>query len=307
MKLLITGGNSFLGKHVLKRFDEKHISYVASRSTELNLLDFGKLYKYLSENQPTTVLHMAAITGGILGNSNNPAQYLYDNTQMALNIFEVSRFCGIKNIYSLGTVCAYGNLCPIPFKEENIWEGGAPEITNRPYSQAKRTLMMLGETYRQQYGFTGAHLIPINLYGEYDKFDLINSHVIGALINKMVNAQEKGIKIVECFGTGTASREFLYAGDCADAIVKAVMMELDSEVPINLGIGKDILIKDLAYLLKELIGYEGDIVFTGAVSDGQPKRRLDVSRAKALLNWEATTDLRAGLIRTIDFYRATKK
>jgi GDP-L-fucose synthase len=245
---------------------------------------------------------MAAICGGIVKNSHIPADFLRDNTQLALNIYEAARQYSITNIYSLGSVCMYPLHCPTPFKEDDIWNGAA-EPTNFPYGQAKRTLMMLGDTYRAQYGFTGAHLIPVNMYGTHDSFDDQKSHVIPALIKKFLHAKKNNLSIVECLGTGLATREFLYAADAAQAIVKVVATNFDCNLPINLGVGQDISIKDLAVLLKNIIGYNGEIVFKSDGLDGQPKRMLDVSRAKQLLGWQATTSLEEGLRQTISWYQ----
>lgn len=303
--ILITGGNGFLGKHVLKEMDRVRISCLTPKSSELNLLDFDKLCRYLMAWKPTTILHMAAICGGIVKNSHVPADFLRENTQMALNIYEAARQTNITNIYSLGSVCMYPLHCPTPFKEDDIWNGAA-EPTNFPYGQAKRTLLMLGQTYRAQYGFTGAHLIPVNMYGLYDSFDDQKSHVIPALIKKFVYAKQTEAPSVECLGTGAATREFLFAADAAEAIVKAVSTNLDCSVPINLGVGKDISIKHLALLIKSLIDYPGDIVFRSDGLDGQPRRLLDVSRAQEILGWTAQTSLKDGLCKTIEWYMANQ-
>jgi GDP-L-fucose synthase len=301
MKLLITGASGFLGKHILNELDQNNISYLAPRSSELNLFNLDNTYKYLQDKKPDTILHMAAVCGGIVKNSHLPADFLVDNTYMGLNIYNAARLHNIKNIYSLGSVCMYPLHCPAPFKEDDIWNGSA-EPTNFPYGQAKRTLMMLGQTFRQQYGFTGAHLIPVNMYGPYDSFDDQKSHVIPALIKKFIIAKENNLPSVECIGTGKATREFLYAPDAAQAIVKAIKINLNTDLPINLGVGKDILIKDLAILIKELVNYNGDILFKDDGLDGQPKRLLDVSRAKQLIHWEAETSLKDGLKQTINWY-----
>lgn len=302
--LMLTGGNGFLGHHIRAELDARNVSYLAPHSAELNILDFDAFDQYLRKHKPDTILALAAKCAGILGNHNNPAVFLRDNTQMALNTYEAARVNGITNIYSVGSICAYPSNCPVPFREDNIWNG-FPEKTNAPYSQAKRTLMMLGQTYRQQYGMTGAHLIPVNMYGAHDKFDLVNGHVIPSLIIRMENAKREHSPLVECFGSGTATREFLFGPDCAEVIIKAVFSGLNTDLPINLGVGKDISIRDLACLIAELIGFRGEIVFNGTVSDGQKKRLLDVSRAKEMLGWQATTGLREGLIKTIEFYRST--
>jgi len=306
MRLFITGGNGFLGSHILNELKNTNIDYLAPTSKELNILDGNALNHYIMNYQPDSILHLSARCGGILANKNSPADFLRDNTQMALNIYESARLYEIPYVYSLGSVCMYPVNCPIPFKEDDIWNGAA-EITNFPYGQAKRTLMMLGQTYRQQYNVGGAHLIPINLFGPKDHFDLVNSHVIPALINKFNHAAINNLPTVECWGSGNACREFVFARDCAQAIVKAITTKLDTNLPINLGVGKDISIKELAKLIAKLTNYKGKVVFTGAVSDGQPKRVLDVSRAKELLDWQASTSLEEGLKETIAWYRQTLK
>lgn len=300
MNVLITGGGGFLGKNL-----QNHLSgdnYFYPRSSKLNLLHFDSVVMYLLKNKIDSILHMAASCGGILANKNAPADFLRDNTQMGLNIYEAARQVGtVKTIYSLGSVCSYPVNCPTPFREDDIWNGPA-ESTNFPYGQAKRTLMMLSQTYRDQYGIQGGHLIPVNMYGAHDHFDLVNSHVIPALIRKFVTATEENLATVECWGTGAATREFLFANDCAGALAQVVQSQPDLPAPINLGVGQDISIRDLAYKIKSLTGFKGDVVFTGEVSDGQPKRVLDVSRAKRTLNWTAATSLDQGLRQTIDWY-----
>jgi GDP-L-fucose synthase len=317
MKLLITGGTGFLGKHIIEAANKTSLSsqdvWVPS-STKLNVENPECIWE-IGEYGPDIILHMAAKCGGILANKNSPADFIHDNVDMASNIFSAAKMLTkIRKtkgqpplkIYTLGSVCAYPKFCPTPFKEDDLWNG-YPEETNAPYGIAKRVQLMLGQTYRQQYGIGGAHLIPVNMYGEHDHFDLVNSHVIPALIRKFDDAIVANSPTVECWGTGEATREFLYAGDCAEALVKAVINGFDTELPVNLGTGKDISIKELATLIGELSGYRGQIVFTGQVSDGQPKRVLDVSRARRMLGWTAKTDLQAGLTRTIEWFRANKQ
>ncbi len=301
MKILVTGGTGFLGKHVQKAFLSGHHDIYYPNSKQLDMLDRDQCSDVVCSFKPDIILHMAAKCGGILANKNSPAEFLRDNTQMALNVYEMAREGKITNVYSLGSVCSYPKFCPVPFKEDDIWNGAAEE-TNFPYGQAKRTLLMLGQTYRQQYGIGGAHLIPVNMYGEHDHFDLTNSHVIPALIRKFDEANKNGTN-VECWGSGEATREFLYAGDTAQAIIKAVSMNFDSSLPINLGTGQDISIKKLAYLIGNLMNFKGEIIFQDEGLDGQPKRMLDVSRAKQLLNWEAKVSLKDGLLKTIEWYR----
>jgi GDP-L-fucose synthase len=299
-RILVTGGTGFLGRHIRQTFKDSGKEIWFPSSQELDLCN-AKCIRRVIDYQPNTIIHMSSRCGGILANKNSPADFLRDNTQMALNIYEAARQANTKLVYSLGSVCAYPKHCPVPFKEDDIWNGPAEE-TNFPYGQAKRTLLLLGRTYRQQYGIGGAHLIPVNMYGPHDHFDLINSHVIPALINKFHHASRNGLPTVECFGSGGASREFLFAPDAAQAIGLAVQNRLDTDLPINLGVGQDILIRDLAYLIADLTGFRGEIVFTGEVSDGQPKRLLDVSRAFEMLSWRASTNLTDGLKRTIAWY-----
>lgn len=308
MNVLVTGGTGFLGKNLQKISEDSGINLIIPSSSECDWLSAQSVETYTESNlksPPDVILHMAASCGGILANKNTPASFLRDNTQMGLNVYEYARQKGIKMVYSLGSVCSYPVNCPSPFKEDDIWNG-KPEDTNMPYGQAKRNLMVLSQTYRQEYGIGGAHLIPVNMYGKFDHFDLIKSHVIPALIRKFVTAVENNLPIVECWGTGAATREFLYAEDCAKAILLAIKNKFDYDQPVNLGVGKDISIKDLALMIKSLTGFRGDVIFTGAVSDGQPKRLLDVSRAKKLLNWEAETSLENGLIQIIDWYKSNR-
>lgn len=308
MRILVTGATGFLGKHIQKAFEphrsEHSIIYVG-RKDHYDISNHNSACTLFQNTFPDVVLHMAAVCGGILANKNSPATFLEKNLAMALNVYQLSRTFGVKRVYTLGSVCAYPKYCPVPFNEDDIWNG-YPEETNAPYGMAKRTLMMFGQTYRAQHDIGGAHLIPVNMYGEYDHFDLVNSHVIPALINKFVTATERHQDVVNCWGTGEATREFLYAGDAAQAITKAVLGGLDTPLPINLGTGIDISIKDLAYLIGQLTGFKGKIEFTGDVSDGQPKRRLDVARAKKMLGWEAPTKLSNGLVRTITWYQNNK-
>lgn len=308
MKILVTGGTGFLGKHVQQAFKNSTNEIMFPSSKGLNLLDSQGSMMLIRAFKPDVILHMAAVCGGILANKNSPADFLHKNLDMASNIFHAAREVNVKYVYTLGSVCAYPKNCRTPFIESDLWNG-YPEETNAPYGIAKRALLMLGTTYREQYGIGGAHLIPVNMYGEHDHFDPVNSHVIPALIKKFDHAVDTGSKVVECWGSGQATREFLYAGDAAQAIVTAIESGLSTDQPINLGVGEDISIKDLALLIGRLTGFDADdalIKFNGEVSDGQPKRLLSTIRAKNLLGWKATTSLKDGLKNTIRWYRDNK-
>lgn len=343
--ILVTGASSFLGHHVLPSLRETgNFRVLAPTSKTLNLLDRLQVIDYIARSKPDIILHMAAKCGGIGANKNAPAQFIHDNLIMASNLFEAIRAVNqwgvarkpapkgkghlpapipvVTHFYGLGSVCAYPKFCPVPFKEDDFWNG-YPEETNAPYGTAKRTLLVMQQAFRQQFGLKGAHLVPVNMYGEYDHFDLKDSHVIPALINKFVAAKKQYIHdsqeaaaspntcpdvtpTVEIWGDGTPTREFLYAGDCAEAIVKAIVDEFDYADPMNLGTGQDISIYDLAHLIREVVDVPCDLKFTGEVSiNGQPKRRLDVSRAKNVLGFEAKTALREGLKKTVDWYLET--
>jgi len=318
MKVLVTGSTGFLGHHVNKELlthDDVFPIYTSSTRRDNHILcdltNIEEVRNAVYASQPDAILHMAALCGGILANRNRPADFLVINTHMGLNIFQAVadyQHDIQKNIkvYTLGTVCAYPKHCPVPFKEDDLWNG-APEETNAPYGHAKRTLLMLQNSYRQQYGIGGAHLIPVNLYGPQDHFDLTNSHVIPALIRKFTDAVDNKNDEVELWGTGEATREFLYAGDAAKAIVGAVTSGLDTDLPINIGAGRDISIRELADQIAKLCGYKGKIVYDSSKPDGQPRRKLDISRAKELLGFEAQTNLLKGLVNTICWYQENKK
>ncbi len=306
--VVITGSSGFLGKNLqeyIKSSNLKDFNFLFPKSKDFNCLDLDNMRNYIENKRVDIVIHLAAKCGGILANKNSPADFLRDNTLMGLNIYEIAREYNIQRVYSLGSVCSYPVNCPVPFKETDIWNGPA-ESTNFPYGQAKRTLMMLSQTYREQYGVGGAFFLPANLYGSFDHFDLKNSHVIPALINKFVNATATNQKEVNCWGTGMISREFLYAKDCCSAIIQALQLNLDEKDPINLGNGKEIFIKELAETIAKLTGYKGKVVFTGEVSDGQPRRCLDVSRSKKILKWKAQTSLKKGLEETIKYFNSIK-
>lgn len=335
-KILVTGASSFLGHHVMPLLEKYAVAVeptwpgggrgisinprfqiLAPSSKELNLLNRDSVISYIKKHKPDTILHMAALCGGIGANKKRPGDFILHNTKMATNLFDAISEVNfwdnpsmtrqvVTHFYGLGSVCGYPKNCPVPFKEEDLWNG-FPEETNAPYGTAKRHMIVMQDAYRLQHGLRGAHLIPVNLYGEYDHFNLDNSHVMPALINKFIAAKQNGDESVEVWGDGTPTREFLYAGDCAEAIVRAVVTGFDYPIPVNIGTGHDISIKDLADLIKEVVGFDGEIRFTGEVSvNGQPKRRLDVSRARDILGFTAETDLRAGLEKTVNWYKESK-
>lgn len=302
--LLVTGGSGFLGRHVTEELDKRGIKYFAPDSRLLNLTNKFKLNKvghYYTWPQKypidkfDAILHLAAVCGGIKANSNNPATFLDSNVRMATNVYALAQKLNI-NVYAVGSTCSYPVNTPIPFKETDFWNG-YPEATNAPYGLAKKILYMYSKTYREQYNIKGAYFIPANMYGEYDNFDLQTSHVIPALIRKFSTHKK-----AELWGTGKVTREFLYAKDCARALVDAYEMKLDEEMPINLGTSEEISIEDLANKIVKLTGFNRDWYFNGEL-DGQPRRKLDCTRAFDILGWKASTSLDQGLEQTLKYYK----
>lgn len=302
-RILITGGAGFLGSHIVENLTQKRgVSKNQIRITRSKTLDLR-----LRENcekavaDIDVVIHLAARVGGIGFNQKNPATLFYDNIIMGTQLIEASRLAGIKKFVQVGTVCSYPKFTPTPFKEENIWDG-YPEETNAPYGIAKKALLVMAQAYRQQYGMNIIYLIPVNLYGPDDNFNPESSHVIPALIRKFTEAVERGDEQVIVWGTGKASREFLYAKDAAEGILLAAEKYNNSN-PVNLGTGKEITIKDLANQIAYLTGFKGQIIWDITKPDGQPKRCLDVSTAKQQFGFEAATDLKVGLKETIAWYK----
>lgn len=302
-KILITGGNGFLGKSLCEKL-EPIANIIAPRSRILNLLDLQNTLQGLAIIKPTMIIHLAATVGGIGANRNNPGRFFYENLQMGLNILEASRLNNVKKLLITGTVCSYPKFTEVPFKEENIWKG-FPEETNAPYGIAKKSLLIGLQAYKDQYGMNSCYLLPVNMYGPRDNFDLDSSHVIPAMIRKFIDARNRKAKTVTLWGTGGASREFLYVDDCADAIVKALQL-IDSPTPINIGTGNEITMRDLADLIKKLTKCNADIVWDTSMPDGQPRRCLSTDKAKELLNWQASTTLTDGLKKTIQWYEANE-
>jgi len=300
-RILVTGGNGFLGHHVLRELRARGAEVLAPTEAECNLLDPTAARRYLQEHRPAGVIHMAALVGGIGANRKHPGSFFYANMAMGLHLIEACRLENTEKLLVLGTVCAYPKFTPVPFREEDLWNG-YPEETNAPYGIAKKALLVQLQGYRQEYGTRGVFLIPVNLYGPGDHLDLENNHVIPALIRKILEAKDQALPEVEIWGTGKVSREFLYVGDAAQAICEA-MVRYEGEDPINLGTGDEITILDLAHKIKDLVGYTGHLRFDPSKPDGQPKRRLDTSRAMDRFGWKASVSLDNGLAETIAWMR----
>lgn len=319
MKILITGGSGFLGQNIQEHLQYKrddgcmfdddriHYSIIPISSQEYDLRDSYACKKMLWHYRPDVVVHAAGTVGGILANRENPGKFMYENLAMGMNMLERTRqyrdrfHASWVKFIMLGTVCAYPKHTPTPFIEEHLWSG-YPEETNAPYGIAKKTLMKLGETYHEQYGLDVINLIPVNMYGPYDHFNLTSSHVIPALILKFYSAIKNGDKEVVVWGTGKASREFLYAPDCAKAIHAAVWAQNVGPEPINIGTGKEITIRDLVTEIGEQMGFEGEIIWDDSKPDGQPRRCLNVHRAQERLRFKAETDFQTGLKHTIEWF-----
>lgn len=304
-RILVTGGSGFLGVQVLDKLSAHDVAeIVAPRSAQYDLRDHEAIQTLLADARPDVVVHLAAVVGGIGANMATPGQFFYDNAIMGIQLIEESRLAGVERFVCVGTVCAYPKHAPAPFKEEDLWNG-YPEETNAPYGLAKKMLLVQLQAYRQQYGFDGVYLLPVNLYGPHDNFDERTSHVIPALIKKCCEALDSGADSIVCWGTGRASREFLYVEDAADGIAAAAA-RYESGEPVNLGSGQEISIADLTALIAELVGFRGEIVWDETKPDGQPRRWLDTSRAEHAFDFRAGTDLREGLRQTIDWYRSSR-
>jgi GDP-L-fucose synthase len=301
-RVLVTGGNGFLGGFVLKRLRDSGCREIfAPRKAEFDLRDAGAIQKLLGMVKPDVVIHLAAICGGIGANRERPGTFFYDNAIMGIQLIEQCRLHKVGKMVVLGTICAYPKITAVPFLEENLWEG-YPEETNAPYGLAKKMLLVQLQAYRQQYGFQGVYLLPVNLYGPGDNFDLGSSHVIPALIRKMSEARDNDLKELTLWGTGTPSREFLFVRDCAEGIVLAAE-RYDKPEPVNLGVGMEIKISDLASLIRDLVGFRGEIRWDSSKPDGQPRRSLDTTRAEREFGFRASTNFEAGLRETVEWYQ----
>ena len=303
-KIVITGGGGFLGRVIVDRLKSAgYENLFIPRRTDYDLTHEADAERLYATAKPDVVLHMAADVGGIGANRDNPGRYFFANMAMGLHLIEGARKHGLKKFVQIGTICAYPKFTPVPFKESDLWNG-FPEETNAPYGVAKKALLVMLQGYRQQYGLNGVYVLPVNLYGPGDNFDLRTSHVIPALVRKCVEARRRGDREIIAWGTGSASREFLYVDDCAEGIL-AAMFRYDSPEPINLGTGREVTVKDLTHLVAKLARFEGTIVWDTTKPDGQPRRCLDVTRAREELGFIAKTSLEEGLAKTIEWYERT--
>ena len=305
--IVVTGGTGFLGKAVCSRLSKTDNKVIAlSGKKEWDLTQQRYVDAMLFNHKPDIVIHLAARVGGIGANKNNPGLFMYENLAMGMNLIESCRRYGkLEKFVMVGTVCAYPKFTSVPFKEDDIWNG-YPEETNAPYGIAKKALIEMLIAYEKQYGFKSTNLIPVNMYGPHDNFNPEYSHVIPALILKYKKAIKLGLDTVEIWGSGNASREFLYVDDCAEAIAKSLDSNTEPD-PINVGTGSEISIRDLSLLIAKQCGYDGDVIFNLNFPDGQPRRCLDTTKAARLLDFEAKTDLVCGLKKTIDWYNENEE
>ncbi|MBP7049667.1 MAG: GDP-L-fucose synthase [Phycisphaerae bacterium] len=305
-RVVVTGGDGFLGRYVVQRLRQacaRHID--VPKVQQYDLVKMPDIVRMYDDMKPDVVIHLAAVVGGIGANWAHPGRFFYENLMMGVQLIEQGRLRGIEKFVAIGTVCAYPKFAPVPFKEQDLWSG-YPEETNAPYGLAKKMLLVQSQAYRQEYGFNSIFLLPVNLYGPGDNFDPAGSHVIPALIKKCMDAIDAGAESIECWGTGRASREFLYVADAAEGIVLATK-HYNSPDPVNIGAGFEITIRDLVETIARLTGFRGEIRWDPSKPDGQPRRRLDTSRARESFGFEAQMPLETGLKATIDWYRANRK
>ena len=305
-KVLVTGGAGFLGSYVVKMLRDRGCSEVfVPRSKDYDLREKDPIVRLLENTHPDIIIHMAAVVGGIGANRKSPGRFFYENAIMGIQLIEQSRRMEVPKLVCVGTICAYPKFTPLPFKEENLWDG-YPEETNAPYGLAKKMLLVQLQAYRQEFGFNGIYLLPVNLYGPRDNFDLEASHVIPAIIRKCIEARDREDKKIVAWGTGNVSREFLYVEDAAEAILLAAE-NYNKPDPVNLGSGKEVTIRELTYLIRDLTGFKGEIEWDASMPDGQPRRCLSTSRAELEFGFKAKTTLREGLQRTINTYEAVTR
>ena len=301
MNVLVTGGGGFLGSHLVERLHAAGVEPFVARRRDYDLTSQSDAGRLFVDFRPDLVFHLAAEVGGIGANRANPGRYWYANLVMGTNVLEQCRLHEVDKLVVLGTICSYPKLTPVPFREDDLWDG-YPEETNAPYGIAKKALLVGAQAYRRQYGLNTVYLMSTNLYGPRDNFDLETSHVIPALIRKMLEANERGDSEIVLWGDGSPTRDSLYVEDCAEALWLA-SRRYDGEEPVNLGTGEEPSIRELADLIADLTGFDGEIVWDTSMPNGQPRRSLDSSRARELFGWEARTPLRDGLERTIAWYR----
>jgi GDP-L-fucose synthase len=304
-RVVVTGGAGFLGSYVVQTLQAWGCHHIfVPRSREYDLRTEEAVARLYRDTQPEIVIHLAAVVGGIGANQAHPGEFFYDNLMMGTLLLEYARRAGVEKFVSIGTVCAYPKVTPVPFREEDLWNG-YPEETNAPYGLAKKMLLVQGQAYREQYSFNSIYLLPVNLYGPRDNFDPSRSHVIPALIKKCLDAIERGDETIVVWGDGSPTREFLYVEDAAEGIVLAAE-RYDGPEPINLGSTNEISIRDLVHLIAELTGFKGQIVWDTDRPNGQPRRKLDISRAQSYFGFSPKVDFRTGLQKTIEWYRETR-
>lgn len=304
-RVCVTGGDGFLGSFVQKTLKERGATEIFIPTIDkYDLTDINDVRRMLKDGQPDLIIHLAALAGGIGANRARPAEFFYKNLMMGVPLMHEAWEQGVSKFVAIGTICAYPKFTPVPFKEELLWEG-YPEETNAPYGLAKKMLLVQSQAYREQYDFNSIYLLPVNLYGPRDNFNLETSHVIPALIRKMIDAEDRGQEKVVLWGDGSPTREFFYAGDAARGIVLAAERYNSSE-PVNLGAGMEISIKDLALLIAKLTGFNGELVWDTSKPNGQPRRALDVTRAKDYFNFEAEMPFEEGLKETIRWFKENK-
>lgn len=302
LRVVVTGGAGFLGSFVLEKLRARGCQEIfVPRSADYDLRDRDAIVRLYEKARPDVVIHLAAVVGGIGANRDNPGRFFYDNAIMGIQLIEYARQMGIKKFVATGTICAYPKFTPIPFREDDLWEG-YPEETNAPYGLAKKMMLVQTQAYREQYGFNGIFLLPVNLYGPRDNFDLHSSHVIPALIRKCAEAKKEGRQEIVLWGDGTPTREFLYVEDAAEGILLAAE-RYNGDQPVNLGTGVEIAIHDLAQVVAAEVGFTGEIVWDSSKPNGQPRRCLDVTRSKELFGFEAANDLRSGIAKTVAWFR----
>jgi len=304
-RVTVTGGAGFLGSYVVEKLQQRGCEHIfIPKSKDYDLREKEAIIRMYEDSKPDIVIHLAAVVGGIGANQKYPGKFFYDNAIMGIQLIEQARQRGVEKFVCVGTICAYPKYTPVPFKEENLWDG-YPEETNAPYGLAKKMLLVQLQAYRQQYGFNGIYLLPVNLYGPGDNFDPEYSHVIPAIIKKFVDTKRRGDDKIVAWGTGEVTREFLYVEDAAEGIVLATE-RYNKSGPVNLGAGEEIKVKDLVYLIKDLSGFAGEVEWDASKPNGQPRRRLDTSRAKREFGFEAEVKLREGLKKTIQWYMCSK-